>query len=291
MMINKRTRLLLYYLKRLSLDSAFILMGILCAGLGLKGFLLPNHFLDGGVTGISLLLNRIFQFNLGLLILVVNLPFILLGYFAISKKFAVKTLLSIIGLVLVLQIIPYPAITSDKLLIAVFGGFFLGGGIGLAMRGGAVLDGTEILALSISRKTPLTIGRVIWLVNIIIFSCSAFLINIETALYAILTFLTASRTVDFIIQGIEEYTAITIISEKNDRIRRMILKELGRGVTIYQGKKGLNNEPTDIILTVATRLEVPRLLTEIKKIDHTAFIMQQTINDIKGGMIKKRPLH
>jgi len=266
-------------------------IGILFAGLGLKGFLLPNGFLDGGVTGIALLVRHFYRIDIGILILLINLPFVVAAYFYIEKKFAIKTLASILGLVGFLWIIPYPLITSDKLLISLFGGFFIGLGIGLCIRGGSVLDGTEILAVVISKRTSITVGRVIGACNVVIFTCSAVLVNPETAMYAILTYLTASKTVDFIIQGIEEYTGITIISDKSERVRRMILRELGKGVTIYKGRRGLHDEEIDIIYSVATRLEVPRLLTEIRKIDKNAFIIQQSINDIKGGVIKRRPLH
>jgi uncharacterized membrane-anchored protein YitT (DUF2179 family) len=279
-----------YFVKSIK-DFLLIVLAVLFAGLGLKGFLLPNGFLDGGVTGISLLVHRLTMWDLSYLLVVLNLPFIFIGYKQISKIFAVKTFLAIFGLALLLHFIHFPIITTDKLLIAIFGGFFLGGGIGIAMRGGCVLDGTEVLAVYLARKLNLTVGKIIWIVNILIFSCAAILINLEAAMYAILTFLTASKTVDFIIQGIEEYTGITIISEKSEPIRKTLLGKLEKGVTIYKGQKGMNRQEIDIIYTVATRLEVQKLLNEVHKIDANAFIIQQSINDLKGGVIKKRPLH
>ncbi|MBN4070400.1 YitT family protein [Olleya sp. AH-315-F22] len=276
-------------------ETIFTLIGIVSAGFGLKGFLLPNSFIDGGVTGISLLTTEITGISLSILIVVINLPFIILGFSQIGKEFALKSIIAIIGLALVIHFVPYPIITTDKLLIAVFGGFFLGAGIGLAIRGGAVLDGTEVLAIYLSKKTGLTIGDTILIFNIIIFSFGAYILSIEIALYAILTYLVASKTIDFVIEGVEEYTGITIISDNSEDIRLMITEKLGRGVTIYSGKgghgkRGKNLKQIDIIYTVITRLEIARLRTEIDKIDSDAFIIMNSIKDTKGGMIKKRPL-
>lgn len=276
-------------------DIVFILIGIVSAGFGLKGFLLPNLFIDGGAMGISLLISETTNVSLSILIVVINLPFIILGFSQIGKQFAFKSLLAIIGLALIVHFIPYPLITSDKLLIAVFGGFFLGVGIGMAIRGGAVIDGTEVLAIYLSRKTGLTIGDVILIFNIIIFSFGAYILSVEIALYAILTYIAATKTVDFIIEGVEEYTGITIISDKSEKIRVMITEKLRRGVTIYDGKggygtKGHNLKKFDILYTVITRLEIARLRTEIDKIDSDSFIIMHSIKDTKGGMIKKRPL-
>jgi uncharacterized membrane-anchored protein YitT (DUF2179 family) len=276
-------------------DIVFILIGIVSAGFGLKGFLLPNLFIDGGAMGISLLISETTNVSLSILIVVINFPFIILGFSQIGKQFAFKSLLAIIGLALIVHFIPYPLITSDKLLIAVFGGFFLGVGIGMAIRGGAVIDGTEVLAIYLSRKTGLTIGDVILIFNIIIFSFGAYILSVEIALYAILTYIAATKTVDFIIEGVEEYTGITIISDKSEKIRVMITEKLGRGVTIYDGKggygtKGHNLKKFDILYTVITRLEIARLRTEIDKIDSDSFIIMHSVKDTKGGMIKKRPL-
>ncbi len=276
-------------------DIVFILIGIVSAGFGLKGFLLPNLFIDGGAMGISLLISETTSVSLSILIVVINFPFIILGFSQIGKQFAFKSLLAIIGLALIVHFIPYPLITSDKLLIAVFGGFFLGVGIGMAIRGGAVIDGTEVLAIYLSRKTGLTIGDVILIFNIIIFSFGAYILSVEIALYAILTYIAAAKTVDFIIEGVEEYTGITIISDKSEKIRVMITEKLGRGVTIYDGKggygtKGHNLKKFDILYTVITRLEIARLRTEIDKIDSDSFIIMHSVKDTKGGMIKKRPL-
>lgn len=275
-------------------DTLFILLGVASAGFGLKGFLLPNRFLDGGVMGISLLVNVLSGIDLSLLVVLINLPFVVIGYTQISKKFALKTLVAISLLSLTLAFIEFPIITSDKLLIAVFGGFFLGAGIGLSIRGGSVIDGTEVLAIYSSRKTTLTVGDVILGFNILIFSTAAYIINIETALYAILTYLVASKSVDFVVHGIEEYTSVMIVSEKSEEIKDAIVNKLGRGVTILKGKsgfgkKGHRSTDVDVIYSVVTRLELQRLKTLITKIDQDAFVVENSVNDIKGGMIKKHP--
>jgi len=273
----------------------FILLGVISASFGLKGFLLPNSFIDGGVTGISLIMTSVTGLPLSVLLVLINLPFMVLGFSSISRQFAIRSIMAIIMLALAVEFIPFPMITSDKLLIAVFGGFFLGLGIGLAIRGGSVLDGTEVLAIYISRKISLSIGDVILVFNICIFSVAAVTFSVEIALYAILTYLTASKTVDYIVDGIEEYIGVTIISDFSDEIRLAIIEKLGRGCTIYSGKKGYAKrgvalKETDIVYTLITRLELTKLQTEVDKIDTEAFVIMHSIKDAKGGMIKKRPL-
>lgn len=291
----KELRNLKITFKRLMVDVFLLAMGVLSAGFGLRGFLLPNKFVDGGAVGISLLIAEVTSFSLPVLLIIVNVPFIILGYKIISKSFAVKTAIAIAALAVVVAFIPYPQITQDKLLIAIFGGFFLGLGIGLAVRGGGVIDGTEVLAISLTRRLGLTVGDIILIINVIIFSVAAYVLSIETALYSILTYLAASKTVDFVIEGIEEYTGVTIISVKAAEIRQMIVDDLGRGVTTFKGEKGYgksghNEGDIKIVYTVITRLEVSKLNAEIEKIDPNAFVIMSSIKDTKGGMIKKRPL-
>ncbi len=276
-------------------DGFFILLGVLSAGFGLKGFLLPNMFIDGGVMGISLAIAELTEIPLSILIVVINLPFLIMGFSTISRQFALKSGIAIILLAVSVHFIPFPIITDDKLLIAVFGGFFLGLGIGLAIRGGSVIDGTEVLAIFVSRKTSLTIGDVIMIFNILIFGVAAYVFTIEISLYAMLTYLAASKTVDFVVSGIEEYLGVTIISDNNEEIRHAIIEKLGRGCTIYFGKKGYAKKgeackETEIVYTLITRLELAKLQAEIDKIDKTAFVVMHSIKDAKGGMIKKRPL-
>ncbi len=276
-------------------DAIFILLGVFSAAFGLEGFLLKNHFIDGGATGVSLLVTGITGWSLSLIIIVVNLPFIIMGNNQLGKLFAIKTSLAIASLSLVLYLFDFPIVTNDKLLVAVFGGFFLGAGVGLSVRGGAVIDGTEVLAIYLSRKLGTTIGDIVIIINVLIFSAAAYLLSVETALYSMITYLAVSRTLDFIVEGIEEYMGVTIISSHHEDIRQMIIHELGRGVTIYSGKggygkRGERKKELEILYTVITRLELNKINTEIEKIDPHAFVVMHIIKDTRGGMIKKRPL-
>jgi uncharacterized membrane-anchored protein YitT (DUF2179 family) len=273
-------------------NSLLIIMGILCAGMGIKGFLLSSHFIDGGVTGISMLLASVLGYPLSILIPLINLPFIALGYRQIGGKFALKSTLAIAGLSLCLAYVHYPDVTPDKLLTAVFGGLFIGAGIGLAIRGGAVLDGTEIAALLISKNSHLLkVGDVILILNIFIFAAAAFFLGIDPALYSVLTYLAASKTVDFLIHGIEEYNAIIIMSEKSDEIRDAIVGILSRGVTIYHGRGGMTGNQMQILYCVVTRLEIGRVKNMVNEIDATAFVVIHPLADAAGGIIKKTALH
>ena len=269
-------------------------VGILSAAFGLKGFLLPNDFIDGGATGIALLLTTIFEIPLPLLIILVNIPFIIMGSKVIGKQFAVRTSLAIITLALVLVFVEFPLITNDKLLVAIFGGFFLGAGIGLNVRGQAVIDGTEVMAILFSRKLKTTIGDIILVTNIIIFGVCAYVLSIETALYSMVTYMVASRSLDYITVGIDEYLGVTIISDKCMIIKDMITDTLGRGVTIYRGKGGYGKrghiEDKDILYSVITRFEVSKISQEIENSDSNAFVVMSPVKDAIGGMIKKRHL-
>ncbi|WP_316791647.1 YitT family protein [Pedobacter frigoris] len=273
-------------------DLLLITCGIVSACFGLKSFLMPNEFIDGGVTGISLTIRTLTGYNLSYLIILINIPFVILGYKQISKSFAIKTSIAIVVLAVSLSVIPFEPITHEKLLIAVFGGLFLGAGIGLAMRGGCVIDGTEVLALYISRNSMLTVGNIILILNIIIFGFAAIFLGIETAMYSILTYLSASKTVDFVVNGLEQYTGVTIISDKNEEIKAFIIDKMKRGVTIYKGEGGYGiKKDIDILYTVVTKLEMSKLQTEIRQIDADAFVVQQQIADIKGGVVKRQTLH
>jgi uncharacterized membrane-anchored protein YitT (DUF2179 family) len=277
-------------------NFVLIILGILSAGMGLKGFLLSSRFIDGGVTGISMLIAEITGTPLSILIFVINTPFLFLGYKRLGIIFAIKSAMAIAGLSLCLAFVHFPDVTHDKLLTAVFGGFFIGVGIGLAIRAGAVLDGTDIAALLVSKKTQLLkVSDVILLLNVIIFSAALFFLGVESALYSILTYLAATKMIDFILTGIEQYTGITVVSGKGEAIRKAITK-MGRGVTVYEGKSGygkdgLINDPRDIIFTVATRFEIPSIKREILNIDPSAFIVQHSVDDTTGGLIKRKGLH
>ncbi len=282
-------------LRELIKDVMSILIGVICAGFGLKGFLLPNAFIDGGATGISLLIAQLTNLPVAPIIVLINLPFIVLAFRLLGAAFAIKTICAIILLAIVVAVVPYPIVTNDKLLVAVFGGFFLGAGIGFAVRGGCVIDGTEVLAIYISRKTSTTIGDIIVVINVLIFGAAAYFLSITIALYAMLTYMSASKAVDFLIEGLEEYTGVTIISSKPSKVQQMIINQLGRGVTVYSGKRGYGKSgdkvyEMDIIFTVITRLEISKLYSELRLIDPNAFVVMNSIKDMKGGMIKKRAL-
>ena len=281
--------------RRETLDLFLIAIGVFSAAFGFKGFLLTNHFIDGGATGISLLLAAITDFPLHYLIICINIPFIILGYNIMGGGFALKTALGITGLAICLATLHFPDVTNDNLLVAVFGGFFLGAGIGFAVRGGAVIDGTEVLAIYLSKKFGTTMGDIIIVINAVIFSAAAYFLSIEIALYSMITYLSASKTLDFVVEGIEEYIGVTIVSSHSEEIRQMIISGMGRGVTVYAGKRGYGKRgeliDVEIIYTVITRLELNRLNTEIEKIEPNAFIVMNSVKDTKGGMIKKRPLN
>jgi uncharacterized membrane-anchored protein YitT (DUF2179 family) len=284
-----------YY--QLAQDGVLIMLGVVIAAFALKGFLVPNHFIDGGITGVSLLLHQTVGFNLSIITFVLNLPLIIISYFTISHKFAFRTFVSVALLGICLLFFSYPVITSDKLLISIFGGFFLGLGIGLTMRAGCALDGVEVFALYTFKRTSFTISEIILGINVLIFAIAALQFGIETALYSILTYFTASKTIDYVVEGVEAYTGVTIICGHSEVIKQRLVNELGRGITVYKGERGFlpgNFEVSsqcDIIFTVITRLELRRLKNLVKEIDPQAFVFASTIREASGGIVKQRHAH
>ncbi len=278
--------------KQRARDIAFIIAGILCAAFGLESFLIPNNFVDGGATGISLLIAAETSIPLYIILTVINIPFMIMGSKIVGKAFAIKTSMAIIGLSLSVAFIHFPEVTHEKVLVALFGGFFLGAGIGLSVRGGSVLDGTEVLAIYVSRKIHVKISDVIIVLNIFIFSIAAILLSVDAALYSMITYLSAYKTLDFVIEGIEEYTGVTIVSAYSEDIRHMIINDMGKGVTVYVGKRGFGKEhiDVDIIYTIITRLELNKLNSELERIDPNAFVTTSSVKDTRGGVVKKRPL-
>lgn len=288
-------------------DMVLIGLGVFCAAFGLESFLLANKFIDGGATGVALMATALLQnasftpdaaspewmrLVLPALLLVINLPFVYLAYRSIGRPFAIRTACGITALALVVATVHLPEVTHDKLLGAVFGGFFLGAGIGLAVRGGGVIDGTEVLAISVSRRLHTTVGDVITVINVVIFGAAAWLLSVETALYSMLTYLAASKTMDFVIEGIEEYTGVTIISSHHEEVRKMITEKLQYGISVLRGKRGFgrhgHSHDVDVIYCVITRLEVGRLTAEVEKIDPNAFLVMSPVRDLSGGIVKKR---
>lgn len=280
------------HFRRELLNSAFIAAGILSAAMGIKGFLLSSHFIDGGVTGVSMLLSALTGVPLAVLLPAINLPFIALGFHQMGAAFALRSTISVAGLAAALALIPFPDVTPDLVLTAVFGGFFLGAGIGLAIRGGAVLDGTEIAALLISRRGDvLRVGDVILAFNAVLFVSAIAVLGVEPALYSILTYLAAARTLDFVIHGIDEYTAVTVVSDHHAQIRQRIMHALGRGVTIYRGFGGMSGRERDILYCVVTRLEIGKVKAIVREIDPDAFIVYHALAGAEGGVVKTRGFH
>jgi uncharacterized membrane-anchored protein YitT (DUF2179 family) len=279
------------------IDILYTVTGILFCGFALKSFLVPNHFFDGGVTGISLLLHELYDWNIGFVIIVANIPLIILGGFLVNKTFAFKTITAVIGLALCLHFIPYPQITSDKLLVSIFGGVFMGIGAGLAMRGGCALDGIEVLALYTGKRISFTVSEIILGINVIIFLIAAFKLGLPVALYSILTYYVATRAITFVIEGLEEYTGVTIISGQSEQIKEKLVMDLSRGITVYKGERGFMkdsfdvSQPVDIVFTIVTRMELKRLKNKVYAIDPKAFIFTSIIKDASGGILKRRAHH
>ena len=273
-------------------NALLIGLGIFSASMGLKGFLLSSNFIDGGVTGISMLLAKTTGLSLSVLLPLVNLPFIAVGYRQMGRAFAVRSVVGIAGLAGSLATIPFPDVTPDLVLTSVFGGFFIGAGIGLAVRGGAVLDGTEIAALLISRRADvLRVGDVILGFNVALFLIAMSVLGIDAALYSILTYVAAAKTLDFVLYGIDEYTAITVMSDLNAAIRERIIGDLGRGVTIFKGYGGMRGTEQDILYCVVTRLEIGKVRAIVRDLDAGAFVVFHPLAGAEGGMVKTRGFH
>ena len=272
-----------------------IVLGSGLAVIAMKGFMIPNRFLDGGITGISILLHEIFHIDISILLIIFNIPFIYLGYKRIGKTFAIQTILAVTLLSLGLIFIHIGPITTDKLLIAIFGGILIGTGIGLVIRAGGVLDGAEVIAVFAKRKSVFSNSEIIMTFNTIIFAVAAFEFGIETAMYSIITYFTATRATNYIVDGIEEYTAMNIISSQQEEIKSFLVNELGKGITVYKGERGYlpgsfdSRTDCDIIVTIITRLEIKQIEDALTKIDPAAFVYIQSIKDATGGILKEKP--
>ena len=280
--------------KEIVVDFSNALLGILFAGFAMKSFLVPNHFLDGGVTGVSLLIHETYHIPIAALVIVCNIPFVVMGGYLISRSFALRTFLAVVGLALALTYIPYPVITSDKLLISIFGGLFLGLGIGLGMRGGCAIDGIEVLALFTLKRSGFTITEIILGINVILFLIAAIGLGMVTALYAMLTYFVATRTIDYVVEGLEEYIGVTIISKNHEDIKKAVVMQMGKGITVYKGERGFMKDsfdvshPTDILYTIMTRFEVRHLRNLVLEYDANAFIFTNIIKEAAGGVLLKR---
>lgn len=267
-----------------------IFIGIVLTSLGLKAFLLPNGFLDGGVTGIALLVRTQVDINMSYLLVIFSIPFLILGYFTVSKRIVIKSIISILGVALFIHFENFQTITNDKLLISIFGGLLVGSGIGIAIRNGSVLDGSEILGIYLNDKLGISIGKIIMVFNIILFSITAFVISTEVALYSILTYIVAAKVTDTVIEGFEDFIGITIVSKKYDLIKVAILEELGVGLTVYKGSSGFGSqghtEDFDIIHSIVNRIDIKKMYRLIHEIDTEAFIIEFDVNNVKGGVLR-----
>lgn len=278
-------------LKNALSESFQIAIGVLLASIGLKAFLLPNGFLDGGVTGIAILISQLFNIDISLVLLIVSVPFLLLAWNTLTKKIVFKSFLSITALAVIIHFENFTSVTDDKLLIAIFGGLFLGSGIGVAIKNGAVLDGSEILGLFVNSRFGISIGKVVLLFNIILFSITAVLVSVEVSMYSILTFLVTAKVIDLMIEGFEDYVGLMIVSEKASEIETGLINEIGVGITMYKGSKGYGRRGTqeqkEIIHTVINRIDINRTYSFVDRIDEQAFIIEFDVNNVKGGILKK----
>jgi uncharacterized membrane-anchored protein YitT (DUF2179 family) len=269
-------------------------LGTGLAVLAMKGFMIPNRFMDGGITGISILLHEIFHINISFLVIVLNIVFIYLGYIRIGKTFAVQTTIAVAMLSLGLLFVEITPITHDKLLIAIFGGILIGTGVGLVIRGGGVIDGAEVIAVFTKRRTGFSNSEIIMLFNTIIFAIAAFQFGIETAMYSIITYFTATRATDYVVDGIEEFTALNIISTQPEEVKSFLVNELGKGITVYKGERGYLPGSFDIkadceiVVTIVTRLEIKQIEEALMRIDPKAFVFVQSIKEATGGILKAK---
>lgn len=277
-----------------SLQSiVYTILGVFIAVIALKGFMLPNNFLDGGVTAISILVNKIFKIHMSVLLIVFNLPFLIIGYRKIGKTFSIQSLMAILIMAVLMYFVNIPTVTNDKLLIAVFGGFLMGLGIGLVIRGGGVIDGLEVIAHYTNKKTGFTTSEIILVFNSLVILGAALKFGLETAMYSILVYFTAMKTSDYVVDGFEEFTALNIISKDFDAVKSLIVNDFGKAISVYKGERGYLpgsfnlKYDCDIIMTIVTRLEIHRIKQEVSKIDPDAFFFVQSIKEVKGGIIKQ----
>ena len=278
-------------------NIALNLVGVVLITLALKGFMIPNKFLDGGIIGISILVHEITKWPFGVLVLVLNIPFLFFCKRMLGKTFAFQSLLTFVLIAVSMTFLDVDPVTSDPLLIALFGGCLIGVGMGLCIRSGSTADGVEILALVTIKKIGLNIAEVIFAMNTLLFLAAAWSFGISTALYSIVTYFSAVKSLDYISNGFEQFTSLHIISSKSELIKSLIVQKFGKGITVIKGERGYlpNNFETkldcDIIVTVVTRLELLRIKEEIRKLDPDAFMFIQYIKEASGGILRNMNKH
>lgn len=272
--------------------AVFITIGAIIMAYGLEAILIPNDMIDGGVTGLSMILSHVTSINLSIFLVILNLPFFFLGYKQIGKTFAFSMLYGIVALSIATSFMHHVApIVTDSLLAVVFGGLTLGLGVGLTIRNGGVLDGTETLAILIEKRLPFSVGEIIMFVNVLIFSIAAFVFGLENALFSMLTYYIAFRTIDVVVKGLEDMKAMYIISNDTTEIAEAITDRLGRGVTYLHGEGSYSGEDKRVILCVFTRLEETKMKDIIREIDPKAFIISTDVAEVRGGRFKKKDIH
>ncbi|ANF48992.1 YitT family protein [Priestia aryabhattai] len=270
----------------------FILVGALLMAVGLEFFLVPNEVIDGGIVGISIILSHLTDVQIGFYIFVLNLPFFFIGYKQIGKTFALSTLLGVIILSIATSIFhDLPVLTGDPLLATVFGGIVLGVGVGIVIRYGGSLDGTEILAILFNKRTPFSVGETIMFFNLFILGSAGFVFGWDRAMYSLMAYFIAFKTIDIVIQGLDESKSAWIISEQYEQIGEAILARLGRGVTYLNGEGAYTGDDKKVIFCVITRLEEAKLKAIIDEIDPSAFFAVAAIAEVRGGRFKKRDIH
>ncbi|MDX1806203.1 MAG: YitT family protein [Paenisporosarcina sp.] len=269
-----------------------IITGAVLMAMGIELFLVPNQLLDGGIVGISIILSHLTGIQIGLFIFLLNIPFFFIGYKQIGKTFALSTVLGITVLSICTYFLhPVARFTDDLLLATVFGGIVLGIGVGLVIRYGGSLDGTEILAILFSTKTAFSVGEIIMFFNLMIFTIAGFVFTWEQAMYSVLAYFIAYKTIDIVIQGLDESKSVYIISDFVDEVGEAIIDRLGRGVTYLHGEGAYTGDKKKIIFTVITRLEEAKLKTIVEDIDPLAFVAIGNIAEVRGGRFKKRSIH
>ncbi len=270
----------------------FIILGSVMMGVGIEEFLVPNQILDGGIVGISIILSHLFSIKLGFFIFLLNIPFFYIGYKQIGKTFALSTLLGITVLsITTILLHDVPVFTEDLLLATVFGGIILGGGVGIVLRFGGSLDGTEILALLFSKKLPFSVGEIIMFFNFFIFITAGFVFTWDRAMYSIIAYFIAFKVIDIVIAGLDESKSAWIISDHAEVIGETIIARLGRGVTYLKGEGAYTGDNKKVIFCVINRLEEAKLKLIVEELDPTAFLAVANIAEVRGGRFKKKDIH
>lgn len=269
-----------------------MLVGASLVSVGLEIFLVPNNIIDGGIVGISIIASHLSGWNLGLFLFVLNLPFLFLGYKQIGKTFALSTLFSVTIMSIGTNLLhPVQPLTIDPLLAAVFGGIILGTGVGLVIRSGGSLDGTEIVAILFTKKLPMSVGEIVMFFNLFILASAGFVFGWNNAMYSLIAYYIAFKMIDLTIEGFEESKSVWIISERNQEIASSIIDRLGRGVTYLNGEGAYTGNEKKVIFCVITRLEEAKLKSIVDEIDPAAFLAVGNIHDVKGGRFKKKNIH